>query len=360
MNTPTAIAHADNIHAALGGFTLPADVRVLLGDIEAATDQAMTLSQRLDLAVQAPSVESCKAMASGAIARLIQIEALATRTDDLLKEQRQDLSAAVRDELTDALALFHADTTAVRETLEKLNGPPPAQNVSDYQTAFTGSRALFASLDDVHRRIRRVREGVGTASLERQKALLSEALAMLYRERDGHFATLMTWHNKTTWLMSCGLLLMAAIGLTLPNAIFFLVGAAGGLLSRLSRTLVRDDVPHDYGVSWVPLFLSPVMGALSAWAGILVLDLLRQWKVLGQAVDIDWGNPYHTATLAIAFALGFAERLFDTFMSQLQETITRRAATTPRDPVAPPASTGKAAGGSATAPGGSASGGGPS
>jgi hypothetical protein len=137
--------------------------------------------------------------------------------------------------------------------------------------------------------------------------------------------------------MGCGLLLIAAIGLTLPNAILFLVGAAGGLLSRVSRALVRDDVPNEYGVSWVPLFLSPVMGALSAWAGILVLDLLRQWEVLGPAVVIDWSNPYRTTTLAIAFALGFAERLFDTFMSQLQETLGKRAPPVPSGPVTPPA-----------------------
>ena len=100
---------------------------------------------------------------------------------------------------------------------------------------------------------------------------------------------------------------------------------------------MRDDVPNEYGVSWVPLFLSPVMGALSAWAGILVLDLLRQWEVLGSAVVIDWSNPYRTTTLAIAFALGFAERLFDTFMSQLQETLGKRAPPVPAGPVTPPA-----------------------
>jgi hypothetical protein len=335
LGTPTANAHADSIEEALSASSVPADVRSLLDDIAATTGAALTFGERLDLALASPTVEAGKALAADAAARIDRLESLAQRAEAILQGTRDDVSAALRADLAETLAALRADTRAAKSALCQATGP--AATLDGCRSALIAARATFTTLDGVHRRVRRLQEGTDRVSVDRQKALLSEALGMLYLVKDTRFATLMTWHNKTTWLMGCGLLIIAAIGLTLPNAILFLVGAAGGLLSRLSRTLVRDDAPSEYGVSWVPLFLSPVMGALSAWAGILVLDLLRQWKVLGQAIDIDWSNPYHTTTLAMAFALGFAERLFDTFMSQLQDTLGKRPADVPTGRVTPPA-----------------------
>jgi hypothetical protein len=338
LGTPTAIAHAECIEEARSASRVPADVRRLVDDLVAVSGTALTFGERLDVTLANPTTETCKALAADAAARLDRLEPLAQRIDDILQARREDLPAGMREDLADTLAALRADTTPARTALCQAAAAAPAATLDACKSALATARAAFSTLDPIHRRIRRLRDGADRVSVERQKALLSEALGMLYLVKDTRFATLMTWHNKTTWLMGCGLLLIAAIGLTLPNAILFLVGAAGGLLSRVSRALVGDDVPSEYGVSWVPLFLSPVMGALSAWAGILVLDLLRQWKVLGPAIDIDWSNPYHTTTLAIAFALGFAERLFDTFMSQLQDTLGKRASRVPAGPVTPPAS----------------------
>jgi hypothetical protein len=337
LGTPTATAHADCIEEALAASRIPADVRRLVDDLAAMTGAALTFGERLDLALATPTAETCRALAIDAAARLDRLDSLAQRIDDVLQAKREDVPAPLREDLADTLAALHADRKSAKAALYQVTAASPAATLDACKSALATARAAFSALDAIHRRIRRLQEGTDRVSVERQKALLSEALGMLYLVKDTRFATLMTWHNKTTWLMGCGLLLIAAIGLTLPNAILFLVGAAGGLLSRVSRALVRDDVPNEYGVSWVPLFLSPVMGALSAWAGILVLDLLRQWEVLGPAVVIDWSNPYRTTTLAIAFALGFAERLFDTFMSQLQETLGKRAPPVPAGPVTPPA-----------------------
>jgi hypothetical protein len=52
--------------------------------------------------------------------------------------------------------------------------------------------------------------------------------------------------NKTSWLVGCGLTLIVALTFAIHNySILFLVGAMGGALSRLSRTLNRKDVPTE-------------------------------------------------------------------------------------------------------------------
>lgn len=93
----------------------------------------------------------------------------------------------------------------------------------------------------------------------------------------------------------------------------------GGLLSRLSRSLNRKDVPTDYGASWTTLFLSPVAGALGAWSGILLSGLAVKLNVLGSIFNVDWAEaPCQTMTLAIALVFGFSERLLDTVFEGIE------------------------------------------
>jgi hypothetical protein len=121
------------------------------------------------------------------------------------------------------------------------------------------------------------------------------------------------------------------------NPVLFIAGAAGGYLSRLARTLKRADVPTDYGASWTTLFLSPIVGALSGWFGILLIVVLADSKmqVLGEAfATVKWGCPFAPFTLGIAFALGFSERLFDGIVSSLEDKVDsdRSAAKKPQQP----------------------------
>ncbi len=100
-----------------------------------------------------------------------------------------------------------------------------------------------------------------------------------------------------------------------------LLGAVGGLLSRLTRTTAAADVPNDYGATWGSLFLSPLTGALSAWGGILLIILGLKLNILGTALNLDWCNPYEPVGLAIALLFGFSERLFDSVTNQLQDRL---------------------------------------
>jgi len=154
------------------------------------------------------------------------------------------------------------------------------------------------------------------------RALLVEALSYLNDQRDTTFAQLVGWQTKTVWLVGVGCALIVVLAFAVGNAILFIAGATGGLLSRLARALKRADVPSDYGASWTTLFLSPIVGALSGWFGILLVVLLAKLQVLGTAFQaIEWGCPLAPLTLAMAFALGFSERLFDGIVSSLEDKV---------------------------------------
>ena len=168
----------------------------------------------------------------------------------------------------------------------------------------------------------------------RWRALYAEAMNIVYSRRDTDFATLLSWHNKTTWLTGCGLLLILALAAALENDVLFLLGATGGLLSRLSRSLYRQDVPTDYGASWTTLFLSPVVGAIAGWAGVLLVHLCLTLGVLGPLfASISWDNSFNTLSFALALVFGFSERAFDTVLSGLENKVVVGQAT----PAAPAA-----------------------
>ena len=173
--------------------------------------------------------------------------------------------------------------------------------------------------------------------LDRWRAVLAEALAALYEHGDRAYFELATWHSKMMWLVASALLLIFALAATLQNAILLLLGAVGGLLSRLARTVSSADTANDYGATWGALFLSPLSGALSAWGGVLLIVLGLKFNILGTALNVDWCNPYEPATLAIALLFGFSERLFDGIAAQIDQKISKTRPPSPTPPRTSPA-----------------------
>jgi hypothetical protein len=157
------------------------------------------------------------------------------------------------------------------------------------------------------------------AILEHLKQQLAEALTILYNNNDTRFSGLMEWTNKSMWLVYLSLIVIAMVSAVFRHSELFLLGAAGGLMSRMARSLHREDVPNDYGASWTTLFLSPLLGAISAWFGITLMMWLYQMGVLGAAfARIDWNNGIDAVLIAMAFTLGFSERLFTSLLSSAE------------------------------------------
>jgi hypothetical protein len=174
-------------------------------------------------------------------------------------------------------------------------------------------------------------------NVEVLRALLVEAATYQSDEDVNTFAQLVGWQTKAVWLAGVGCSLLVVLAYAVGNPVLFIAGAAGGYLSRLGRTLKRADVPTDYGASWTTLFLSPIVGALSGWFGILLIVVLADSKmqVLGAAFQaVKWCCPLAPFTLGLAFALGFSERLFDGIISSLDDKVDsdKAAATKPQQP----------------------------
>lgn len=172
-----------------------------------------------------------------------------------------------------------------------------------------------------------------------RKALLGRGVSIIYAERDTGFSTLMEWNNKASWLILTALLIIVVLTAAAGHAILFLAGAAGGYLSRVMRAIKRDDVPLDYGASWTTLFLSPLFGALSGWFGIAIVAFATQpgIELLGDAFKrVRWDEPAGPSALAVAFLLGFSERLFDAVVGAVERHADRSGATTaPTRPTTP-------------------------
>lgn len=183
--------------------------------------------------------------------------------------------------------------------------------------------------------------------LDRWRALLAEALSTIYESGDRDIFDLASWHSKMMWLVGSALLLTFALAATLQNAILLLLGAVGGLLSRLARTVNSADSANDYGATWGALFLSPLSGALSAWGGILLIVLGFKFNIFGTALNVDWCNPYEPATLALALLFGFSERLFDGLATQIEQKISKVQTPPPPSSQAPPSPNAAAPAGSA-------------
>ena len=204
-----------------------------------------------------------------------------------------------------------------------------AQRIGDAQSAKTtdavsrfrpllGTFAFSLPLaSDLEGKIQRELAGQLPLVSDRWRSLLMEALGFIYDVGDTEFSKLADWHSKLIWLVLCALMFMAALAFTFQNGVLLLVGAIGGLLSRLQRNLQAADVANDYGASWGALFLSPLAGALSAWAGILLVIVGVKLNVFGTALNVNWCNPYDAMALGIALVFGFLERQFDFAVNQI-------------------------------------------
>ena len=175
------------------------------------------------------------------------------------------------------------------------------------------------------------------------------------------FAQLVGWQTKAVWLAGVGCSLVVALSYAVGNPVLFIAGAAGGYLSRLARTLKRADVPTDYGASWTTLFLSPIVGGLSGWFGILLIVVLAdpRFNVLGAAFQaVKWCLPMAPFTLGIAFAMGFSERMFDGIISSLDDKVDKdRADATKPAQTGPPSAPKQSAGQPGPVAGGATDGG---
>lgn len=170
---------------------------------------------------------------------------------------------------------------------------------------------------------------VGTTGTAAEKRALLERVGTEERAFSETMDQLLTWHGKTLWLTATGLLLIVTLVGTLGHWQLLLVGAAAAFLSRLWRAIRSIKLPTDYWSYWVTLMLAPIAGALAAYGGLLLLTLLQALGILGKSVSFAfWNNPSRPETLAVAFLLGFSERLLDRFATGAEGIFGKTTTTT--------------------------------
>ena len=92
------------------------------------------------------------------------------------------------------------------------------------------------------------------------------------------------------------------------------------------RAMKQVDDPTDSSRYWTTFFLSPLVGALAGWTGILLVELAVKLNVLGSAFsEVTLETGYGNFALAIAFMLGFSERLFDAITGTIEAKVDKKA-----------------------------------
>lgn len=160
--------------------------------------------------------------------------------------------------------------------------------------------------------------------------LHANALALLHRLEVAEFARILKWHRKVLWITVSGLILLVLIAVFLGSAELLIVGAVGAYLSRLTRIIRRADAqPEDVSSYWTNLLLGPLLGALAAYGGVLLIAVFNEFELAGPALanvgfDLDAAGVDRTLTLSLGFAFGITEGLVNRIASGVDVALTGR------------------------------------
>lgn len=155
------------------------------------------------------------------------------------------------------------------------------------------------------------------------RAYLDELLGEIYEASNGNAAQLSGLYNRATWVILVSLLPLAVLA-GLGYGVLLVAGAIGGLVSRMQRLVFSARIPVTYGSSWAPLFCAPILGALAAWAGLVLISLLQAAGVLqltALQISLDSLRTPTAALLGTAILLGLSERFLLRLEKQAEAVI---------------------------------------
>ena len=178
--------------------------------------------------------------------------------------------------------------------------------------------------EDVIHSLLAAEDGAGDGRLDHTyRAYLDEILGEIYEASNGTAIQLAGLYNRATWVVLVALLPLTVLA-GFGYGVLLVAGAIGGLVSRMQRLVFSTRIPITYGSSWAPLFCAPVLGALAAWAGLVLISMLQAAGVL-QLTALhtsltDLRAP-SAALLGIAILLGMSERFLLRLEKQAEAVI---------------------------------------
>jgi hypothetical protein len=155
------------------------------------------------------------------------------------------------------------------------------------------------------------------------RAYLDELLGEIYEASNGNAIQLSGLYNRATWIILVSLLPLAVLA-GFGFGMLLVAGAIGGLISRMQRLVFSTRIPVTYGSSWGPLFCAPILGALAAWAGLVLISLLQTAGVLqltALQTSLAGLRAPSAAVLGIAILLGASERFLLRLEKQAEAVI---------------------------------------
>jgi len=169
--------------------------------------------------------------------------------------------------------------------------------------------------------------------LERWRALLAEALSLIYERGDTDYFQLgrLAYSKDDLAGGMCASVFIFALAeqpCKMPSSV--LLGRLAGCLAASPEPSAprkwQTTTARPGELSFSVRLAGPYrLGAAfsSSFSG------LKNQIFSATAVNVDWCNPYDPATLAIALLFGFSERLFDGVASQIENKFLRTAPPTP-------------------------------
>ena len=178
--------------------------------------------------------------------------------------------------------------------------------------------------EDVIRTLLATKDEADTERLNRvYRAYLDELLGEIYEASNGNASQLAGLYNRATWVILVALLPLAVLA-GLGYGMLLVAGAIGGVVSRMQRLVFSSRIPISYGSSWAPLFCAPVLGALAAWAGLVLISLLQTTGVLqltALETSLESLRTPSAAVLGTAILLGISERFLLRLEKQAEAVI---------------------------------------
>lgn len=174
---------------------------------------------------------------------------------------------------------------------------------------------------DIVKRIDASLKDAGAANA--RAALLREAEVFRHNISDSNYENLANLLSKAVWLTWAALALVVALAAMFDRESFFLLGAAGALISRLTRVLRRRPSASDYGAEWSTLVLAPAAGAVAGWVGVALVAALSgdPFNVMTSSFAKPWDDPTLPLGLALAFVFGFSERSFNKLLGVAESQV---------------------------------------
>jgi len=153
--------------------------------------------------------------------------------------------------------------------------------------------------------------------------LVQQARAFNFAYLDEQFMSVADAKNKGLLLLLFSMLSLLGLVYLYPDSlVLFVAGSVGGLLARLRTAVAQDGPSFDFGLSWAVMYLTPLVGALTGWFGVLIIMVMNALGLTGGFLEgVSMTDVTLPQTVLVAFVFGLSATLFDFFITKIEHDL---------------------------------------